>query len=74
MNVFKGVRVRKKTKTLEIFRTENTRAPEPRTRNAMLEQSEIIMVKYSTHTLFVLFVPVGSVAHTKRLYLGINGI
>lgn len=70
MNVFKGVRVRKKTKTLEIFRTENTRAPEPRTRNAMLEQSEII----STHTLFVLLVPVGSVAHTKRLYLGINGI
>lgn len=48
MNVFKGVRVRKKTKTLErleIFRTENARAPEPRTRNAMLEQSEIIMVK-----------------------------
>lgn len=70
MNVFKGVRVRKKTKTLEIFRTENTRAPEPRTRNAMLEQSEII----GTHTLFVLLVPVGSVAHTKRLYLGINGI
>lgn len=70
MNVFKGVRVRKKTKTLETFRTENTRAPEPRTRNAMLEQSEII----STHTLFVLLVPVGSVAHTKRLYLGINGI